>query len=88
MLALDAAGATEPIVSALFFLYAISLQQHGKYFIPYSKGCLIFYYFKAAHECFRDGLLRWRVERESVRKVSCSIVLGTVLQPPRAQGSC
>ena len=34
--------------------YAISLQQHGKYFIPYSKGCLIFYYFKAAHECFTE----------------------------------
>lgn len=36
------------------FPYAISLQQHGKYFIPYSKGCLIFYYFKAAHECFTE----------------------------------
>lgn len=41
---------------ALLFPYAISLQKHGKYFIPYSKGCLIFYYFKAAHECFTETI--------------------------------
>ena len=69
----------------LSFPYAISLQQHGKYFIPYSKGCLIFYYFKAAHECFTETISSGGERNGKVQgKFPAVSVLGTVLQSPHA----
>lgn len=71
------------------FPYAISLQQHGKYFIPYSKGCLIFYYFKAVHECFTEIISSGGGWNGKVKgKFPAVSGLGTVLQSPGTHGSC